>query len=205
MKYLKRVTIFLLIFSILLLMAACDGGNGGGGSDIDPEIENAIAARMDSFRKAVEDYDVEKMLDFVLEDEFELIIREISEYPKCYSTLEDELREDEDKQLRWRKAVDEGGKGYSLTMELEKITYSNTTATGSVVTVSFTIKEEAAGIPLTVTDTGTMVCDMVKVTGEWYCQRMINHFNTETTAAIGTSMSAGRKAGFGFGVLSFDD
>jgi len=203
MKYMKAIIVYILIAGIMVIAAGCIGNKGGNNSNNDSEIEKAIASRVNSFKEAVEDYDVEKMLDFLFEDEFVLNIEEGSSYQKDYSTLVDELKEDEGKQLYWRRTTEGGGNGYILYMELEEIVYTNTSSTGSIVTVPFTIKEEAANIPRIVTDTGTMVCDMVKLKGEWYCQSMTIHFNTGEIAAQGITNKNRKVSGFGFGNLCF--
>jgi hypothetical protein len=53
---------------MFLIMVGCGGKNGrggGGGGPKDAEIKQAITVRLNSFKTAVEAYDVEGMLDFL--------------------------------------------------------------------------------------------------------------------------------------------
>src|SRR5690554_4580027 len=223
MKYMRsfwRLPVLSLVISGLLLVVT--GCGGGGGLD-DAAIEQAIGARVNSFKAAVEAYNVIEMLDFLekeTEPERKLAISEGGSLPyeKSYNLLKSELEEDEPKQVYWRKPVSEGGYGYILTMELGTIAYSSVGASGAFAMVPFTIKEEADGIPQQVTDVGNMVCEMVKVGGVWYCRKMTINFNPPqagVSAAGGTAFiraevagkgrsGAVKKNGFCFGRFDFE-
>ena len=206
----KRLIILLWISGLVLMLAGCGGGGGGD----DTEIQNAIAAKIDSFRAAVEAYVVDGMLAFLDENDFILTISEdgSTPYDKEYAVLQAELEEDEAKQLHWRGSTP-NGHGYSLTMELGTITYSNLSASGGVATVPFTIKEKADDppIPETITDTGGMVCEMVNLQGQWRCRRMTINYGgmgaiplSSQAAALGTKGGEGTATTGSFSFGQFD-
>lgn len=141
----KKLVAFLLICGLLLVMAGCGPspvGNGGGGGGNGPignesEIKNAIDKRVNSFREAVERYDVDGMLAFLDKDNFELTIAEGgNNSTKPFDTLEEELIEDEEKQLHWRDPVPEGH-GYVLTMEFYNLIYDTLSSSGARLIVEF--------------------------------------------------------------------
>lgn len=214
MKRLTSIITFLLCFSGLMLLATgCGKSSGGGGGDQYTEVKKAIAAKINSFKTSVEAYNVDGMLAFLDENNFEgLYIAEGNNppYEKNYNTLRDELKADEDKQLNWRNPVPDG-KGYALTMELDSIVYSNLSQSGAVASVGFTIKEKADGVPEKVTDTGTMVCEMVNTQGEWFCRRLTINFVVMDQGTIfslaGVPEATDNKpiTGFGFGSLILED
>ncbi len=190
----KRLLALLCLSGLVLMLAGCGGGGGGGD---DAEIQEAIAARIHSFKTAVEAYDVDGMLAFLDENDFILTITENgSSYQKTYAVLAGELAADEAKQLHWRAAVPDGH-GYVLAMELGAVAFENLSAAGGMATVPFTIKEKAADIPEMVTDTGSMVCEMASLAGVWRCQRLAIHFNP----AKACTNRAAAPGGFGFGRL----
>lgn len=228
MKYMRSFwwlpALSLVISGLLLVVAGCGTKSGGGGGLNNAEIEHAIGARVNSFKAAVEAYNVQEMLDFLekeTEPEKKLAISEggSTPYEKSYNLLKSELEEDEPNQVYWRKPVSEGGYGYTLTMELGTIAYSSVAASGAFATVPFTIKEEADGIPQQITDLGNMVCEMVKVGGVWSCRKMTINFNPvqagaspaglaslsvqAQTASKGGNNTA-RTGGFGFGRFDFE-
>lgn len=197
---LKRLVLFFVLSGMLLIMAGC----GGGGLD-EAEIKQDIDTRIDSFKAAVEAYDVVEMLGFLEETDSEkqlAIAEEGSDpYYKSYTKLETELGEDQDKQLHWRKPPAEGGNGYTLTMQLGTITYSNLGASGANVIVPFTIIEaaESPAINPITTDTGRMTCAMVKTQGEWRCREMTIYFDanpggTSSSSAAVMSLASSRAA-----------
>lgn len=203
MKYLKNMGIFLLcLLGLLLIISGC-GGSGGGGNDT--ETKTAINNGINAFKTAVQNYNVDGMLAFLNEASFTLTISENSaSYNKTYATLENELVADEAKQLHWRKPTAEGGHSYVLTMVLGAITYSNLSATGGIATVPFTIKEQADGIGQMVTDTGSIVYEMVKIQGEWLCQKMTINFDSQSASQFSSQEGnskgiTGINTGFGFG------
>lgn len=183
----KRLTLLVLTIALSLTISGCFGGGSGGGGIDDAEIQNAIASRISSFVTAVEDYDVDGMLEFLDEGSFSLTIAEGDDsYDKTYADLEAELEEDEAKQLHWRDAVSEGGHGYVLTMESGTVTYANLSETGAIATLPFTIREQADDpeIEETVTDTGSIICEVVKLQGQWLCRTMTITFDTDLPRAL---------------------
>ena len=171
------------IFGLLLTVTGCGGNKGGGGGGTkDAAIKQAITARINSFKTAVEAYDVEGMLVFIHNtgSNDQLIIADggLDSYNKDYATLETELREDEGKQRHWRKSPARGGNGYALTMELGTITFSNIKESGAYAVAPFIIKEAAENpfIEQTITDRGHMTCEMVKLQGTWGCQKLTINF-----------------------------
>lgn len=192
----KRALYFAAVFSLALILVGCFGL---GNIKRDRENRDAIADRLNAFGRAVEIYDVEGMLAFLNEEGFVLTIVEGGNpaYEKSYAVLEEELREDEEKQLRWRKPVEQGGQGYILTMEFGTLTYSNMTATGAVVVADFTILEDTDEIEQIITDRGSIICEMVQLEQTWYCQKMTIHFESVSSSL----MNAEQKylKGFGFG------
>ncbi len=174
----KRLLLLLGISGMLLIIVGCRGD-----SLDNTGTEQAINARIYSFKTAVEAYDVERMLDFLEKNPTKdpLTIAEgRREYTKDYKTLEDELEQDEPNQIYWRKSLSEGGWGYSLTMKLGTITYDKLSASGAVARVPFAIIEASERLSFQEeTDKGRMICTMVKRQGIWRCQHMIIHFNPD--------------------------
>lgn len=223
--FFKQLVLFLGISGILLIMAGCGVKGGGGGLD-DAKIKQAIDARVNSFKTAVEAYDVEGMLDFLEKTSSaeQLTIAEGKKldhkYPKTYETLKSELEQDERKQQYWRKPPLEGGNGYTLNMELESITYNKLSAGGADAVVSFTIIEAAQepSINPETTDKGHMTCAMVKLQGTWRCHKMTIVFygpdeisassvlNSVSVASYQAASQTGnnKTKGFCFGRFDFD-
>lgn len=190
----KPLAFFFVLIGLLLLGTGCGGkkGGGGGGSGTkDAELKQAITARINSFKTAVEAYDVEGMLDFLYNtgSKEQLTIAEegVGSCSKDYTTLETEVREDEGKERHWRKSPAEGGNGYTLTMKLSTITFSNIKESGAYAVVPFEIKEAAENpsIPPITTDHGHMTCEMVKIQGTWRCQKLTINFYTLNNAPSG--------------------
>lgn len=216
----KQLVLFLGIFGLLLTMAGCGGESGGGGNGAgDTEIKQAITVRINAFKTAVEAYDVEGMLDFLnntdAADKVTIAEAGIGSYFKDYTTLKIELEEDRGKQIYWRQSPPVG-KGYTLTMKLETITYSNLNASGAYAVVPFTIIEaaQAPEIGPDETDRGNMVCEMVNFQGTWRCQKMTINFyspgRSVSSVKIATPLASSKPAyknersqegtaGFGFG------
>lgn len=221
----KKAILCLSISGLLLIMAGC-GGKPSGDTFDKTEIQQAVEARIKSFRTAVEDYNVESMLNFLDQDAFQLTIAEggISlSYSKGYTKLNNELEEDRGKQLHWREPA-RVGHGYILTMELGAITYSKINASGACAVIPFTIKEEAEDpkISQRTTDKGHMTCDMVKLQGSWRCREMTINFEPPTSTksvsssqivtpsalykvAYKTGSSEGRRRGICFGCFNFGE
>lgn len=188
----KKLIWILSITGLILIMAGCSGKKYGG--DIG-DTEQAIADRIDSFKTAVETYDVEKMLDFLdktgLEKQLTIAEEGIGSYSKDRAKLKTELEEDQGKQLHWRNPAPEGH-GYILTMELGTITYQKLCASGAYAVAPFTIKEEAKNpeIPQQITDKGHMTCQMVKLQGTWRCLEMtINFYSLDKIGAYSAQIS----------------
>ncbi|NLU42646.1 MAG: hypothetical protein GXX08_10620 [Firmicutes bacterium] len=211
----RRLVPLVLVVVLLSAVSGCCWC-GGGGIDT-AQIQAAISERIAAFAEAVEDYDVDGMLGFLDESSFSLTICEgDSEYNKTYAELKAELEEDEPKQLQWRRPVSEGGNGYVLTMELGTLVFSSVSATGAQAATPFTIKEQAEfpEIPEETTDGGTIACEMVKLGGQWLCQKMTITYQTviliEASRRGAASMESGDAGsgddlthGFGFGKLAF--
>jgi hypothetical protein len=192
----KLFVLSLAISGLLLVVAGCGAKSGGGGGLDEAAIRQEIDARINSFKAAVEAYDVDVMLSFLEETDSEkqLAIAEggSDPYYKSYERLETELGEDQKKQLHWRKPPAEGGNGYTLTMQLGTITYSNLGASGANAIVPFSIFEaaESPAINSTLTDTGRMTCAMVKTQGEWRCREMAIYFDANPGGAGASSTGA---------------
>ena len=193
----RRLLLVLALFGLLLLATGCGGQkSGGGGGGDDTGTKQAITARINSFKAAVEVYDADGMLDFLAREtgaEKILTIAEegVGSYDKDFNKLEAELREDAGKQRHWRKSPAEGGNGYTLTMELGTITFSSVKESGAYAVVPFAITEAAQDPliePIT-TDRGHMTCEMVKLQGTWRCQKLTIHFYAPDKVASG-EMSA---------------
>jgi hypothetical protein len=199
-SFLKRLFLFFMIFGLFLMVTGCggkkggSGGGGGGGGTKDAEIKQAITTRINSFKTAVEAYDADGMLAFLEQEtnmDKKLTIVEgsdgINKYDKDYTTLESELNQDKDKQRHWRKSPEEGGNGYTLTMKLDAITFSKMKESGAYATVPFTIIEAAEDpfIEPVITDQGHMVCEMVKLRGTWYCQKLTINFYASDPSSSG--------------------
>lgn len=209
----KRILTLICILGLAIALAGCGGGGGkGGGGKDDADVKKAINEVLNYFRIAVEEYNVREMLGYLDENDFKLTIAEkgSDSYEKDYATLKTELEEDEAKQLRWRNNDPLVGYGYILTMEFGTISFSDVSSSGAYVVVPFTIKEEAEGISQVVTDTGSMICEMVYLNGQWRCRRMT--INYDTTGAIqltskmllGASVSKRSANGGGFGFAMLD-
>lgn len=212
MKRLISIATFLFCLTgLLLLMSGCGSSNAGGDSNIG--VKDTVAAKVNSFKTGVEAYNVNGMLAFLDENNFEglfIVEGDSSPQEKDYATLKGELEDDEGKQLNWREPVPDGI-GYVLTMELGTIVYSNLTTSGAIASVGFTIKEKADGVPEEVTDTGTMVCEMVNMQGEWLCRRLTINFDVINGGSIlsqagwqGVTVSK-QKNGFGFASFNLEN
>ncbi len=226
-SFLKRLFLLLGISGLLLMGTGCGGNNGGGGGgSTDTAIKQAITSRINSFKTAVEAYDVAGMLGFLAKETgaekiLTIVEEDVASYDKDYTTLESELREDEGKQRHWRKSPAEGGNGYTLTMELGTITFSNIKESGAYAVVPFAIIE-AAEKPLIkpqTTDEGRMVCTMVKNQGIWRCEKLTIYYNAlmqsssvGQSAALSVSGHGARRTrstatqtrGFSFGSFAFE-
>jgi hypothetical protein len=224
-KLLKQLFLFLMISGVLLTVTGCGGNKGGGesgGGTNDAEVKQEITARIDSFKTAVEAYDVEGMLGFLHNtgSNEQLIIADegLDSYSKDYATLETELREDEGKQRHWRKSPP-AGNGYTLTMKLGAIIFSDIKESGVIVVVPFEIIEAAEDPPIeaTMTDHGHMTCEMVKIQGIWRCQKLVINFYdlakskrlSSAPMAIGNVARPARNMakltrGFSFGSFAFE-
>jgi hypothetical protein len=182
----------------------------GCGKRIDEaQIQQDITEGVNSFKTAVQAYNVANMLGFLVQDNsFKLTISEgTGSYDKNYTTLKTELEEDQEKQLHWRQAP-LTGHGYVLTMELGTIVFSNMSASGAIAMVPFKIKEQAQEpeIPQTVTDVGQIVCEMVNLQGIWRCQKMtIAYYASDKTSAGARNKKTGEEdaQGFCFGRFEF--
>lgn len=191
MEIRKQILIGLLALSFLLALVSCS-----------PKInfdlvEQEIKGKIDLFKASVEDYNVEGMLSFLEKGTFRLRITEDGQSyqaEKDYDQLEEELGEDEEKQLRAREDPPTGY-GYKMSMVLGDVTYSNVSEMGASARVPFTIFEESLDFdPVDPTDTGTISVNMVKTEGEWLCQYMAIDFSYDRTDS---SINFLRKA-FGF-------
>jgi len=199
----KRLLVLALFSALFIILSGCSGG--GGGKPVDhTETKEAVQKAALAFRDAVEDYDVEGMLHFLDRGGFTLVIKEVGQSlqgSKDYATLEAELRDDEEKQLRWRQEPPEGY-GYVLTMELGEIVFSNLSSTGAIATTTFKVFEKAQRIENTVTDTGQIVLEMVKLEGKWLCRKMSTNFEKTGSKILGQWNSHGHLRGFGFGSIN---
>jgi len=199
----QKMTLLLVIVGLLLLVAGC-------GKRIDEaQIQQDITEGVNSFKTAVQAYNVANMLGFLVQDNsFKLTISEgTGSYDKNYTTLKTELEEDQEKQLHWRQAP-LTGHGYVLTMELGTIVFSNMSASGAIAMAPFKIKEQAQEpeIPQTVTDVGQIVCEMVNLQGIWRCQKMtIAYYASDKTSAGARNKKTGEEdaQGFCFGRFEF--
>jgi hypothetical protein len=202
-SWMQKMTLLLVIVGLLLLVAGC-------GKRIDEaQIQQDITEGVNSFKTAVQAYNVANMLGFLVKDvSFKLTISEgTGSYDKNYTTLKTELEEDQEKQLHWRQAP-LTGHGYVLTMELGTIVFSNMSASGAIAMVPFKIKEQAQEpeIPQTVTDVGQIVCEMVNLQGIWRCQKMtIAYYASDKTSAGARNKKTGEEdaQGFCFGRFEF--
>ncbi len=201
--YPKKLFLMVMVLSTLLLAVAC-------GPKLDETVlQGEIAEAIDSFRNAVQDYNIGGMTDFLANDDFLLTIVEgNNSYDKDLATLLTELEEDEAKQLNWRQSPPEG-QGYILKMELGTLTYNNLSAGGCYTIVPFIISEKADNIPETITDRGSMVCEMIKLEGVWLCEAMIINFE-DPNQALAAYLSDLQKEkicrgkGFVFGRFTID-
>lgn len=173
--FFRRQTVFYVMVLLLVSLTGC----GSGSSINKTEVQKVITQRILGFKDAVEAYNVEKMLEFLKEEGFELAISENGGVPyyKDYITLEAELKEGEAKQLKWRRPLLEGGQGYVLTMTFGTLTWSQTTENAAITVVPFTIKEKSEEIIEQVTDQGEIVFEMVKAQGVWLCNKMSIRFD----------------------------
>ena len=202
-SWMQKMTLLLVIVGLLLLVAGC-------GKRIDEaQIQQDITEGVNSFKTAVQAYNVANMLGFLVQDNsFKLTISEgTGSYDKNYTTLKTELEEDQEKQLHWRQAP-LTGHGYVLTMELGTIVFSNMSASGAIAMAPFKIKEQAQEpeIPQTVTDVGQIVCEMVNLQGIWRCQKMtIAYYASDKTSAGARNKKTGEEdaQGFCFGRFEF--
>jgi hypothetical protein len=194
--WMQKLTLLLVIVGLLLLVAGC-------GKKVDEaQIQQDITEGVNSFKTAVQAYNVANMLGFLVKDvSFKLTISEgTGSYDKNYATLKTELEEDQEKQLHWRQSPPEGH-GYVLIMDLGTIIFSNTSASGAIATVPFKIKELAQEpeIPQDVTDEGQIVCEMVNLQETWRCQKMtIVYYVSDKTSAGAHSTKTGEDVAQGF-------
>lgn len=202
------------IFAVIVIFITCLAGCGGGGSnDGEKAVTNPdILALFDKYEKAVEAYDVDKMLECLDSSSFTLTINEGSYTDsKDYSTLKTQLEDDEDNQVAWRKdagIVTNGisGHNYKLDLVLGTAMSSNETSTGAVVKQTFEVWESSDEITAMKTDSGTIVWTLTQSSGEWKATVMTINYSTTTSAALvakGLAVISTKDKGFGFSRVGF--
>ncbi len=197
----RRETGYLLLFLLIPLLLLASGCSGGGSSGT--ETRKNIAAQIDSFKVAVEDYDVGGMLRFLKRDDFYLIIAEQEpglKYSKPYSVLARELKSEETEQLLWREDQPLGH-SYRLELRLGELIFGDVTATRATVTTTFEVYESSAAFSSWLTDTGNMEFVMEKHFDHWVCTEMSIGYSGPSGPASQSINSP--IAGFGFGRMSF--
>ena len=202
----KAVFTLLLLFLTTWALSGCGGGGGGGNTPPNNgPIQEEIKQVLYDFAEAVGAYNVDGMLAPLDESDFKLTIKEGSiKYEKYYEKLEQELREDEQNQLAWRKSPDDdpNGHSYVLKLELSNFKFSNLNSSGGIVVCDFIVKESfnEKSEPI-ITDKGTITWGMVKKIGEWKMQTMINEFKPVTVNSlhIYNYQLSNRPKGFMFG------
>ena len=197
-----------IIGIIMLLTLFVISGCGGGGSKGYEAEKTQIAQALSGFEAAVEVYEVDDMLavfdDTDTSKEDMLIIEEgSSEFKKSFTTLENELNEDEKNQKDWRKTTGENSHSYQLDMQMGSYTYSKMSQTGGFASQTFEVLETAEGFgKWLTTDTGTINWELALITGKWKVVSMTIIFNSEVPTASEVKMLGSASAGsggFGFG------
>lgn len=193
---------------VILTVFMISGCGGGGGSKGYGKEKNQIAQALSGFEGAVETYHVSNMLAVFDDTDTSKKILTIQEgsskFEKSYTTLEEELNDDEDDQLAWRQPSSvPGGHGYQLDMRMGPYTYSGMSSTGGFATQTFQVWETAEGFgEWFKTDHGTITWELAKITGEWKVISMVIIFNPLTSASsqsmVFRSVST-KNNGFGFG------
>lgn len=206
----------LLLTITAITLVTVSGCIGGVGAPPPPPIDEAaikaaIGEVIDGFEEAVEQYDVDGMLSCLSGSGFTLTLVEATVTPpipnpaKTYSVLEGELMANEESQLDWRQAPP-AGYGYALELELGPQVFSGITATGAHVTQTFTVVESASGIDPKATDQGTIAWQFAKISGAWKATSMTITFQKVSLAGgapAGVRAAGAKRAGFGFGTMSF--
>lgn len=207
----KKISIFVVIVIFITCLAGC--GGGGSNDDERPVTNPGILGLLDKYEKAVEAYDVDKMLECLDSSNFALTINEGSyNETKNYTQLETELREDneEDTQRTWRKSKDEGGNGYVLDLALGTPTSNNETSSGAIVKQTFEVYESAV-IPVISkfrSDSGTIVWTLAQNSGEWKATAMVINYTysaslSSMTKPAAVAFKGSNDNGFGFGRVGF--
>lgn len=210
-----RGALLLMLTAITLVtVSGCIGGGGTPPPIDEAAIKAAIGAVIDDFEEAVEQYDVDGMLSCLSGSGFTLTLVEatvnppITNPPKTYAKLEEELRAAESDQLDWRKPTSEEGYGYVLDLQLGDQVFSQPIrATGNHVTQSFTVVESAAGFgEPKITDQGTIAWQFAKISGAWKATSMTITFQKVSRvggAPAGARAAGAKRGGFGLGTMSF--
>ncbi|MGE5585976.1 MAG: hypothetical protein ACM309_10690 [Bacillota bacterium] len=193
----------LLLAITALALVTVSGCIGGGGGQAPPPVDQgavkaAIGAVIDGFEDAVEAYDVDGMLACLSGAGFKLTLSEAEySYTKDFTTLQGELEDDEEDQLRWRQPEPQGF-GYALDLVLGTQTFSNITATGAIVTQTHEVYESATALGISPddplkTDNGTITWQFAKISGEWKATAMTITFDRAPQA--GAAARAARADG----------
>lgn len=170
------------------------------------EVRNAIEDVLQTFEKAIEDYNISETngsLSCLSGSKFELEISENSFiYSKTYDQLKSELEADEANQLSWR---DEESYGYALDLELGLATFTKINKSAAILTQGFKVYESAANVPglenPRLTDQGKIIWEFEEKGGDWFALKMRIEYEAVgfRGAGIGLLKNIGR-LGFGFGV-----
>lgn len=188
---------------LLILFAVLVGCSGGQNADHRGEIGQEIHA----YKRAVEDYNVDGMLAFLDQTEFELTIIDHGSnatYEKDFRILAGELRRDEVLQLDERKDPPVG-QSYALTLSLGSLLYNSINESNYFVTTTFEVYEESVAIPRKLTDKGKMEFVMVNKNNRWVCNKMVISFDQMDDDWIALSVKSFGSPdinGFGFGSLA---
>jgi hypothetical protein len=203
----KKTSLFAIIIILINCLAGCGGGSSSGGSD-KPVTNTDILTLLSNYAIAVDAYDVDGMLK-CLDDSasFKLTINDGSfTDTKNYKTLKEELENDENSQLAWRKlpTEDPNGHSYKLKLILDIAYSSNETSTGAVVKQTFRVLESAKDIDERQTDSGNIVWTLVQSSGVWKATAMIINYDYSVSqsaalAVKGTAAMSFNGKGFGFG------
>jgi len=116
----KRIAILAALVAVAVTLAGC--GFKPPVQWNEAEERERVAEALGKWVTGIEGYDVDAMAgDAVLAAGFKLIIQEGSArpYEKNAAKLMEELLADRDNQLRFRKALDEGGAGYELEFDVD--------------------------------------------------------------------------------------
>jgi hypothetical protein len=206
----KKINTLIISLILITYLAGCGRGSSSGGGGDKPVTNPAILTLLDNYKRAVEAYDVDGMLD-CLDDSngFSLTINEGSyTETKNYTQLEIELTEDgeKDKQQNWRKSPDDGGNGYVLDLVLGTPQSGNETSDGAIVKLTFEVYESAT-VPLISrfrSDSGNIVWTLAQNSGEWKAVKMVINYDTTTASSLAKSAAIAtisQDKGFGFGKM----